>query len=419
MKVLHVVNSMDPVLGGVSKAVTIIASSLALEGVINEVVSLDNPEDGFVINQSFKWHALGKSTNPWGYNPDLQSWLATNVDRFDYVVVHGLWLYNSYAVYKAFKNRKDNKGLNTGTKYLVMPHGMLDPYFQKASGRRLKAIRNWLYWKFIENKVVNASHGLLFTCEEESKLAKEPFMPYHPKNEFIVGLGVEAPPQYNPKMDQAFFESCKGLEKRPYLLFLSRINEKKGVDLLIEAYKKIILNPSAYLTANFQENGEQINKDANKGDFEIPALVIVGPGIETEYGQALLKKINDNPVLKNRIFFPGMLSGAAKWGAFYNSEAFVLPSHQENFGIAVVESLACKKPVLISNQINICKEIQNKEGGFIENDTLLGTTKLLADWINLSEENKKIMGNHAEVCFKTCFSIEALVHSWKTKVLDS
>ncbi|CAH8292928.1 glycosyltransferase involved in cell wall biosynthesis [Mariniflexile fucanivorans] len=418
MKVLHVVNSMDPVLGGVSKAVDIIASSLASEGIINEVVSLDHSEDGFVTNQAFKWHALGKSTNPWGYNSGLLPWLTVNVAEYDYVIIHGLWLYNSYAVYKAFKNIRQSKALSRGTKYLVMPHGMLDPYFQKASGRRVKAIRNWLYWKFIESKVVNTSDGLLFTCEEECKLAKEPFKPYNPKNEFIVGLGVEAPPEYHSKMDEAFFKICKGLENRPFLLFLSRINEKKGVDLLIEAYKKIILNPSAYFTTSVEGTSKQINKEATKAGFEIPALAIVGPGIETDYGQSLLKTINNHPELKNNIFFPGMLSGNAKWGAFYNSDAFVLPSHQENFGIAVVESLACKKPVLISNQINIWKEIKNTKAGLVENDTLVGTTTLLADWMNLSEENKEKMSRQAEVCYKTCFSIEALVTSWKSKVLD-
>ncbi|MDP5158898.1 MAG: glycosyltransferase [Flaviramulus sp.] len=396
-KVLHVVHSMDPVLGGVCKAVRIIATSLIQNGVTNEVVSLDNPDDDFVLNETFKLHALGKSSNPWGYHSQLLPWLQAHIAHFDYVVVHGLWLYNSYAVYKAFKIQP-NTNIKS-PKYFVMPHGMLDPYFQKASGRRLKAIRNWLYWKGIENKVVNNAEGLLFTCEEEKQLARKPFKPYHPKRELVVGLGVEAPPKYTEGMDSAFFNTCKGLEKRPFILFLSRIHEKKGVDLLIEAYKNILKN--------------------NQDKTIIPALVVAGPGGDTDYGKKIMASVSENAALNNTVFFPGMLSGDAKWGAFYNSEAFVLPSHQENFGIAVVESLACKKPVLISNQINIWKEIKEAKAGLVYNDDINGTTALLSDWMELSIQEKELMGKQAEFCYQDHFSVEALVTSWKTKVLKS
>src|SRR5690606_11843088 len=106
-------------------------------------------------------------------------------------------------------------------------------YFQKAEGRRLKAIRNQLYWKLLENNVVNNAEGILFTCEEECHLARQPFQPYRPKTTYVVGLGVESPPSYQEIMDVEFQNNCKGLENRPFLLFLSRIHEKKGVDLLI------------------------------------------------------------------------------------------------------------------------------------------------------------------------------------------
>jgi len=393
---------MDPVLGGVCKAVRTIVTSLVENGIDNEVVSLDGINADFIVSDTFKTHALGKGRNAWGYNPKLLRWLKDNVQNYNVVVVHGLWLFSSYAVYLAIKsiNKKDRP------KYFVMPHGMLDPYFQKAKGRRLKAIRNWLYWKLIESKVVNSADGLLFTCEEECVLAKKSFKPYNPKKELIVGLGVEAPPQYTVLMDKAFFSTCDGLENKPFLLFLSRIHEKKGVDLLLEAYRKIITNPVEKKTPTYGSV------------FTIPALVIVGPGIETGYGKKLMRIIDEDSSLKKNIYLPGMLTGDAKWGAFYNSEAFILPSHQENFGIAVVESLACQKPVLISNQINIWKEIKRGEGGLVENDTLSGTIKLLQDWINLSPVEKEGMGRQSKICFETYFSIQALVSNWKSKVLN-
>jgi glycosyltransferase involved in cell wall biosynthesis len=84
-----------------------------------------------------------------------------------------------------------------------------------------------------------------------------------------------------------------------------------------------------------------------------------------------------------------MLSGEAKWGAFYGCEVFVLPSHQENFGLAIVEALACSKPVLISNQVNIWREIQDFNAGIVADDTLEGTINLLGSWVYYADWRKE------------------------------
>jgi glycosyltransferase involved in cell wall biosynthesis len=259
-----------------------------------------------------------------------------------------------------------------------MPHGMLDPYFQYARGRRIKAIRNWLFWKFIEHKVVNNANSLLFTCESEKILARNTFSPYHPNKEEVVGLGIESPPAFNREMKVAF-EKKLGVPLQGFLLFIGRIDKKKGLDLLIKAYIKLGLN-----------------------GIKLPQLVVAGPGIETEYAKDILALTGTN----KDIFFPGMLSGDAKWGAFYGAEAFILPSHQENFGIAVVEALACEKPVLISNKINICQDISNCEAGFVEGDSIEGTEKLLLKWLNLDIETKTIIAKNAHSCFTQNFTVE-------------
>ena len=106
-------------------------------------------------------------------------WLLSNLRRFDTVIVHGLWFYHTYAVFKVLKNIKKHKDKKLNVpKMFVMPHGMLDPYFQKTPGRKLKALHNWLYWKLIEGRILNEADGILFTCEKELNLAKETFSPY-------------------------------------------------------------------------------------------------------------------------------------------------------------------------------------------------------------------------------------------------
>ena len=104
-------------------------------------------------------------------------------------------------------------------------------------------------------------------------------------------------------------------------------------------------------------------------------------------------------------------------GRILSIRSFILPSHQENFGIAVVEALACGKPVLISNQVNIWSEIKEAGAGFVEKDTIEGTENLLRSWQLLSVENKKIMCNQAVQCFKNNFSIELAAKKFRDLVI--
>lgn len=391
MKILRVIASMNPMSGGPCQGIRNAIPELEKIGITSEVVCLDDPQSAFLGTDNFKVTALGPTKTPWQYSNLLFPWLLENIINFDAVIIHGLWLYHGYAVKKAIDKLTLKK--TKIPKVYVMPHGMLDPYFQNNETRKLKAIRNSIYWRLIESKIVNNASGVLFTCQAELELARNTFRPYHPKHELNVGYGIQTPPAYHDQMKEAFIEKCEGLN-RNFILFLSRIHYKKGVDLLIKAY----------------ESNAQINKE------ELPQLIIAGPGIDSEYGEKISNMVNSNPLLKGQIIFTGMLSGNSKWGAFYLCDAFILPSHQENFGIAVAESLACAKPVLISNQVNIYKEIQKENAGVIAKDNLDGTTNLLNTWLKLSIEEKKQMSDKTLFTFNKYFTIQSAAKSFKTAI---
>lgn len=376
MKILRVIASMDPKIGGPCQGIRNSIPAMQNLGVLNDVVCLDSPDASYLGKDAFTIYALGPSKGPWGYSKSLIPWLKQHATNYNAIIIHGLWQYNSYAVYQALKGMKESPN------YFVMPHGMLDPYFQKAPERRVKAMRNWLFWKFIEHKVVNNATGVLFTCEEELILARQAFTPYHPKLELNVGYGIQDPPTFSAEMTLAFHKKSNTLNKRPFVLFLSRIHQKKGIDLLINAYKQYLIQ--------------------NSCDFD---LVIAGPGLETEYGTSLLESVESNNTLKSRVHFTGMLSGDAKWGAFYNAEAFILPSHQENFGIAIVEALACGTPVLISDKVNIWREIEHRNAGIIANDDIEGTFNLLQKFGVLTQVEKTKMSQDAHEVFREQYSI--------------
>lgn len=403
MKVLHVVDSMNPKKGGISQAIQTMAIESSKMGVITEVVSLDTYQFP-LLNKFFIVHTLGPSKTPWSYSSKLLPWFLENISRFDSIVVHGLWLYHSYAVTRALERIKSlwsKKSELNIPKLFIMPHGMLDPYFQRSGDRKIKAVRNWIYWKLIEGRVVNNADAILFTCSEECRLANEPFKPYHPKQQCVIGLGIEQPPAFDSLMSREFSTVCPFVSDSSYILFLGRIDPKKGVDHLICAYQQIV--KEEILNSEALANGTSGNDDSDHLKNKIPKLVIAGPGIDTPYGQKLLDMVNNDPTLNKLVYFPGMLAGNAKWGAFYGCEAFVLPSHQENFGIAVVEALACAKPVLISKQVNIFHEIENFKGGLVEEDTVEGAYNNLKSWFKMPDDERKTMGLNGRRCFKDHF----------------
>lgn len=375
---------MDPATGGPCQGIRNSVEAMKAHGICNEVVSLDLPGSPFLGKDDFKITPLGSRRNPWAYSKKLLPWLEENLNDFDAVIVHGLWLYPSRAVQKAMTGNHRNR-----PPWFVMPHGMLDPYFQNAPGRKLKAIRNRIYWKFIEQKVIEEADGLLFTCCEEQLLARETFSPYQPKNTINVGYGIQAPPKLQADMEAAFLEKSGLKSGDPYFLFLSRIHPKKGIDLLLDAYAKLVRT--------------------EKQPDAIPKLVIAGPGLDTDFGKELLSRVDNNPDIKNKVSFPGMLSGKAKWGAFYHASAFVLPSHQENFGIAVAEALACSTPVLISDKVNIWREIEQTKSGIVKPDTAGGTFDLLSSWMALGHEEKTGKETAAFATYKAHFEINTVI----------
>ena len=363
MRILHIVGSINPAAGGPTEAIRMIIRYRP-PGYEAEVATLDSPDAPFLNEFPFKVHSLGNRKKSW-YSPRLIPWLEANRHRFDGVIVHGLWEFTGLAALIAVARRKP---------FLVFTHGMLDPYFKRRYP--LKHVKKWMYWLLAQYWILRAASRVMFTTELERDLATKTFWLWH-WNPMVVSYGAD--PQL-PEIDElvpAFYERCPELKVddpgRSYLLFLSRIHPKKGCDLLLQAFAKVApTHPKLH-------------------------LIMAGPdavGMRKE-----LQEIVDDAGLTDRVHWPGMLKGDAKWGAFAVSDAFILPSHQENFGIAVAEALACGRPVLISDQVNIAPEIAADGCGLVEPDTLKGTIRLLERWLALSPDEREAMQQQAKLTF--------------------
>jgi len=252
---------------------------------------------------------------------------------------------------------------------------MLDPWFKKQYP--LKHFKKWLYWPWAEYRVLRDAQAVLFTCEEERVLARGSFWLYH-CNEVVVSYGT-AQPKGDPQGDlQEFFSRYSSLRGKKLALFMGRVHPKKGCELLIEAFAKVLTQPEWH-------------------------LVIAGP--DQVGWQEELNYRAGHLGLNDRITWTGMISGTLKWGALRAAEVFVLPSHQENFGIAVAEALAAGTPALISNKVNIWREIERDRAGLVEDDTLDGTCKLLRSYLEMTTEQKSAMRLAAHDCFEQRFEI--------------
>jgi glycosyltransferase involved in cell wall biosynthesis len=373
--ILHIIRSVDPAGGGPVEVLKQIAKAHIAMGHKTEVVSLDSPEAAWTKDFPLTLHTLGEtagSHGSYGFSAKLVPWLAANRKKYDAVISHGLWQYNNAGTWHALRG--------TDTPYFVFPHGMLDPWFRRAYPA--KHFKKLAYWMLRERRVLRDAAAVLFTCQEECALARGTF-PFFRCNERVVLLGIAAPPlQEARRQRELFLEKFPLLRGKKTFLFLGRLHNKKGCGPLIEAFAK---------TAAKSNDGWH--------------LAMAGPCADETYLQEL-QQLAKSLCPPGSVSFPGMLTGDLKWGAFHAADVFVLPSHQENFGIAVAEALACGLPVLISNKVNIWCEIQEDSAGMVEADNLAGTTALIERWMHLDNDARTEMRTDASNCFANRFEIQ-------------
>lgn len=325
MKVLHVISSLDPRAGGPVSALLGLATAQAQCGLEVSVLANDqtpnheapnhavSPVAARLQEQGVRVHLLRPSLGLLRATPTATAILAQTVAAAEVLHIHGLWLALPHAAAQAARRAR--------VPYIFRPCGMLDPW-SLAQSRWKKRI----FLLVRARRDLNRAASLHFTTPSEADLT--------------APLHLKAPALIEPNgVDLAEFETLPApgsfrahypqLGARPFVLFLSRVHPKKGLDLLIPAFAAAQLSDAM--------------------------LIIAGP--EEEGYRTCVEALVAKHKLQNRVIFTGMLQGRAKVAAFADADLFVLPSYQENFGNVVVESLAAGTPVVISDQVNIHSQI--------------------------------------------------------------
>lgn len=366
LRILHVIGSVNPAIGGPIEGVKQLSRINSAYGHSVEVVCLDDPSSPWLNQLGFTVHAMGPAYTHYAYSPRLVPWLRAHRHNYDVVIVNGIWGYNAMGVWQALRH--------TDTPYYVYTHGMLDPWFKYRYP--LKHLKKWLFWPWAVFPVLRDARGVFFTCEEERRLARQSFWLYD-CNEIVVNYGTPGVPDVNRNYGAAFLE--KRPELRPFrrFVFLGRVHPKKGPDIIIKAIARL--------------------QEAGYWDSRKMKLIMAGPadGSYAARLEALARRLG----VDGSIVWTGMLLGDDKWGALQCAEVFLLPSHQENFGIAVAESLSVGVPVLISKAVNIWADIVADGAGTAAEDTVADFERQMIDWLALSTPGISAMRRSARLCF--------------------
>ena len=343
MQILHVISGLDPRTGGPPVALEGLTQALACIDVDVTVVATWRRGDDLTLadrlkEQGIEVQLVGPCTDSLNRHPQLKPILAKAIDQTDIVHIHAIW--------EEIQHLASRLAHRRGVPYIIRPCGMLDPW--SLSQKWLKK-RIYIAWRLRKN--LDRATAIHFTSDTERDLA--------------AGLGFKAVPMVEPNgISLSEFESLPKtgifrakypqIGERPLVLFLGRVHPKKGLDLLLPAFAKVS------------------STDA--------FLVIVGPVTEKSYVEKL-KSMAKSQGMADRVIFSGTLYGPDRIPAFVDADLFVLPSFQENFGIAVIEALAAGTPVVISDQVNIHAQVTAAGVGGVTPNGVEPLTKELERWL--------------------------------------
>jgi glycosyltransferase involved in cell wall biosynthesis len=347
MKVLHVIPSLSPALGGPTQVALKIVRAIRHQGIDAEIVTTNHDHKSHLdltLNQLIEYEGVPVWFLPVDYalkeylfTSALATWLWQRISDYDLLDNHYLFSYVPTCAAAIARHQK--------IPYTVRTQGQLTPWALRQS-----SVKKQLYTALIERR--NLKHAAAIHCTTQQE--EEDLRNFGIKTPAItLPLGVQpATLIANAKSELRQLYQIPG--DRLIVLFLSRLHPKKRPDLLIEAFQQVASQNSS------------------------SHLLIAGSG-EADY-LAYLQQLTTQKQLRDHITFTGLITGHQKNILLQGADIFALPSYSENFGIAVAEAMAAGLPVIVTPGVQIAPEIFAAQGGIIVNDRaelIVALTQLL------------------------------------------
>ena len=307
-----------------------LARSLSRSGIETHIATTDDngpeqlevPRGVPIVEDGVTYWYFRRQTRFYTFSWPLSAWLKRHIPEFDLVHIHALFSFA--ALPAAFWASR------SGVPYIVRPLGTLNEWGMK---NRRPWLKN-LSFRLLESRILKHAALVHYTSEQERLEA----------GKLQVTAASEIIPNALPDHSDAcvagqFRARHPELEGRRIILFLSRLDTKKGLELLLQAFAKVRQeSPNAF-------------------------LVLAGNGEPEFVGR--LKAQAASLGIEFDVLWAGFLTGEEKWAALTDADLFVLPSHSENFGIAVLEAMAAGTPVVVSDQVGIHREVAQAKAGLI------------------------------------------------------
>lgn len=346
--------AVAPRYGGPSQAVIELCRALENKQVEAEICATDADgparlpvELGKMVNyRGVRCHFFPHGwSESFKFSRSMGHWLDENVGAYDVLHIHAVFAHATYAAARAARR--------TAMPYIVRPLGTLEPWSMSQ-----KPVRKRIAWRFLFRDVLEQAELIHYTTEQEREFTE---------HSLALDRGIVIP----NGVDESLLDVCPTGQFRkahdipadaPFLLTLSRLHPKKGLDLLLKVFSAL----------------------KSQGQLAAWHLVVAGDG-QAEYVRRLRELVRGTSA-EAFVHWTGWLDGESKSAALAEADLFVLSSFQENFGIGAVEAMACGTPVLLSRQVGLAPDILAKRAGWIVNLDAAGLANGLADAVRDPDE---------------------------------
>lgn len=354
MRILLVAESFTPRRNtGIAVAVVSLARQLQKhhEVVLASSVSHGDEEGTHAFLNGLSHRLFRQSLGlPRTVSPALGYYFEQEVGSFDLVHTHGLWRFPQWAATQAAHRYK--------VPYIVSPHGMCEPF-----ELRNKAWKKKLFFQLFERRILEQAAAIHAITDAERNHCEQL---HNGNNIRVIPNGVEiASPVTSHSLQEFLPETSSITPQHQLILYLGRLHPKKGLNLLLPAFAKVL---------------ERHPKSR---------LVLAGP--DPIGYKATLVEMSDALRLRDKVLFPGMVSGPTKLALLQRADLFVLPSYSEGFSMSVLEALAAARPVVITHQCYFDR-VEEERCGRVVATSPLQIAQAINDLLDLEPTIRAEMG---------------------------
>jgi glycosyltransferase involved in cell wall biosynthesis len=377
IRALHVIPSLSVKHGGPSYAARAVARALVSVDVDVTIATTDDngsdarlkvPIGTSLEEEGTHVYYFRRNILPYKVSFGLARWLKSNVAKFDVVHVHALFSFSSTVAARAARRHR--------VPYVVRPLGVLNRWGLENHHAFLKQIS----LRLVELPIMRDAAVIHYTSEAEKLEASRISDSIASQKSAVIPLPIEIT-KGNPEDFRRRFPQVAG---HKVVFFVSRIDEKKGIELLLDAFAEV------------------------RRKLSDTVLVVAGDGA-ANYVQKLSQRAKELAISET-VIWTGHLDGAIKWGAFAAADLFVLPSYSENFGIAAAEALACGVPTVVTKGVGIADEIRSADGGLVVEATSTAIANALEQLLGNESRRRQLAENGRELA-QQHFSSQSVGHA--------